>query len=52
MYSGIVTKIGFFHDKDDTFLGRIVPLLQPFLVKQKEFVYKKGDYPTAGRVLK
>ena len=49
MYNGVILQIGFFRDKDDTFIARVVPVLQPLYVKQKEFVYKKNDYAMASK---
>jgi len=47
MYGGVINKIGFFKDKDSTFISVVVPLLQPLHCNAKDILYKKGDYPAA-----
>ncbi len=47
MYGGVISKIGFFKDKDSTFIALVVPLLQPLLVGAREIVYSRGDRATA-----
>jgi CRP-like cAMP-binding protein len=47
MHEGIVKKINFFDDKDQTFIGVIVPLLQPCKAKKDDIVYQKGSHSSA-----
>lgn len=47
MHNGIISKIRFFDDKDSNFIGAVVPLLTPLHVKKHEFIFRKGNYPSA-----
>ncbi|CDW72811.1 cation channel family protein [Stylonychia lemnae] len=56
MHRGIIKKIRFFDDKDNNFIGSIVPLLNPLKTFRHEVIYKKDHHPnsiffiTQGRV--
>ena len=47
MHFGIIKKIRFFDDKDNNFIGSIVPLLTPLKTAKNEFIYKKHNHPNA-----
>jgi CRP-like cAMP-binding protein len=47
MYFGIIKKIRFFDDKDNNFIGSIVPLLTPLKTAKNEFLYKRHSHPNA-----
>lgn len=47
MHFGIIKKIRFFDDKDNNFIGSIVPLLTPLKINKNEFIYKKHNHPNA-----
>ncbi len=47
MHEGIINKIRFFDEKDNNFIGSIVPLLNPLKTLKHEVIYKKGNHPTA-----
>ena len=47
MHGGIVKRINFFEDKDQTFIGSIVPLLQPCKARKDDMVYSKGLHASA-----
>lgn len=47
MHGGIIKKIKFFDDKDNNFIGSIVPLLSPLKTMKHEVIYKKGTHPNA-----
>jgi CRP-like cAMP-binding protein len=56
MYFGVIKKIRFFDDKDNNFIGSIVPLLSPSKSVMYETIYKKDSHAhsiffiTRGRV--
>lgn len=45
MHNGIVTKIRFFDDKDNHFIGSVVPMLIPLKVHKYELIFRKGNHP-------
>lgn len=45
MYNGVIKKIKFFDDKDNNFIGQVVPLLSTLSVSKYDFIFKKGNYP-------
>lgn len=45
VHSGIIQSIKFFDDKDSTFIGLIVPLLQPRNADNQEIIYLKHNFP-------
>ncbi len=47
MYSGVIKKIRFFDDKDNNFIGSIVPLLTFSKASRYELIYKKDSHPHA-----
>ena len=47
MHNGIIKNIRFFDDKDNNFIGSIVPLLTPLKTMKHEFIYKKNNHPNA-----
>lgn len=47
MHNGIIKKIRFFDDKDNNFIGSIVPLLTPLKTFRHEVIYKKENHPNA-----
>ena len=47
MHFGVIKKIRFFDDKDNNFIGSIVPLLTPLKTVKNEFIYKKHNHPNA-----
>ena len=47
MHAGIIKKIRFFDDKDNNFIGSIVPLLSPLKTMKHEVVYKRDNHPNA-----
>jgi len=56
MHEGIIQRIKFFDDKDQNFIGAIVPMLTPLYTHEHEIIFKKGNHPnfiffiTKGRV--
>lgn len=47
MHRGIIKKIRFFDDKDNNFIGSIVPLLTPLKTYRHEVIYKKENHPNS-----
>jgi len=47
MYSGVIKRIRFFDDKDNNFIGSIVPLLSQSKASRHEIIYKKDAHPHA-----
>ena len=50
MYGGMANKVRFFKNKDSTFISLVVPLLQASKISQKDYIYSKGEHPTASNL--
>lgn len=48
MYTGLKTRLSFFHQKDQVFISTFIPKLQPLKVSAGEHIYFKGEYPNQG----
>ena len=44
MHDGIITKIRFFNEKDSSFIGAVVPMLNPRKSLQHHFIFKKHNH--------
>lgn len=45
IHEGVIQKIPFFRNKDQTFVAQIVPLLIPLKLSPSNYLYQRGDHP-------
>ena len=45
IHGGAIGKLSFFQGKDMTFIGNVVPLLQPLHVLENDYIYMIDDHP-------